>query len=214
MVSFDFRDLVSSMEVRDPAEGSVPVCDIMREHLVRYVMQTTKGIIILRHMPLRVRRMTDLAQARLYPTRPELEAEARSLVPYFDGVPEEQVKPEKRERFEQIARELMLTDMSAMGVIVAPALGSMEDYERLFESLTPEEQVQLASAVRDLSTPVPYAMVDSTAMEVAKANGLSLMDESQLELMTVSQAAYWTERLARESRKAEELARSLVGRKG
>ena len=94
------------------------------------------------------------------------------------------------------------------------ALGSMEDYERLFESLTPEEQVQLASAVRDLSTPVPYAMVDSTAMEVAKANGLSLMDESQLELMTVSQAAYWTERLARESRKAEELARSLVGRKG
>ena len=91
---------------------------------------------------------------------------------------------------------------------------SMEDYERLFESLTPEEQVQLASAVRDLSTPVPFDMVDSTAMEVAKANGLSLMDESQLELMTVSQAAYWSERLARESRKAEELARSLVGRKG
>ena len=213
MASFDFRDLVSGMEVRDPSLGSVPVLDIMREHLVRYVMTTSKGIIILRHMPLRVRRQIDLAQARLYPSRLQMEAEARMLLPYFDGVPPEQVRKDKLDRFEQIAHQLMLTDMSAMGVIVAPALGSMEDYERLFDSLTPEEQVQLATAVRDLATPVPPEKVDSTALEIARANGLQVMDEDMLQMLTVSQAAYWSDRVARESRKAEEMARAIAGRK-
>ena len=213
MVSFDFRDLVSGMEVRDPLQGTVPVMELQEEHLVRYVMETSKGLIVLRHMPLRVRRMTDLVQARLYPSRLELEAEARSLLPYFDGVPEGQVPPEKKERFQRIAHELMLTDMSAMGVIVAPCLGCMDDYERLYESLTPDEQVRLATAVQTLSVPVPPGRVDPTALEVANANGLKLMGEDMLRLMTVSQAAFWTDRLNRESRRAEELARSIAGRR-
>lgn len=211
MASFDFRDLVTGAEVRDPAEGSVPVMELMEEHRVRYVMQTSKGVIVLRHMPLRVRRIVDLVQGRLYPERLKLEAEARSLLPYFDGIPPEDVDPEARARFEEIASQLMLTDMSAMGVIVAPALASMDDYDRLYESLTEPERLQLATAVRDLSTPVPAKHVDSTALEVARANNLTIMDDEMLRLMTVSQAAFWTDRLARESRQAEELARRMRG---
>lgn len=210
-MDFDFRDLVSGMEVRDPSEGTVPIMELQEEHRVRYVMRTSKGVIVLRHMPLRVRRIVDLAQGRLYPERLRLEAEARTLLPYFQGIPEDEVDPDARRRFEEIAMQLMVTDMSAMGVIVAPALGSMDDYERLYEALTEDERVQLASAVRDLSTPVPPDRVDSTALEIAKANNLQIMDEGMLQLLTVSQAAYWGDRLARESRRAEELARRLRG---
>lgn len=211
MPTFDFRDLVSGMEVRDPMEGTVPVLELMEEHKVRYVLSTSRGAIVMRHMPLRVRRIVDMAQGKIYPERLQLEAEARSLLPYFDGIPEDQVNADARKRFEEITYTLMVTDMSAMGVIVAPALGSMDEYERLYESLTPEEQVQLASAVRDLSTPLPPERVDSTPLEIANANGLTLMDEEMLHLLTISQAAYWSDRLAREARKAEALAERLRG---
>lgn len=211
MESWDFRDLVSGDAVPDPMEGTVPICELRREHLVRYVFRTSKGVIILRHMPLRLRRVIDMASAKLYPERARMLQEAQMLRPYFDGIPPEDVEPDARRRMEEISLQLQVTDMDALGVIVAPALADMEDYERLYESLDEGERIQLSLAVRSLAKPIPPDYVDSTQLEIERANGITRMDDDMLDMLTVSQAAYWVDRINKENRRTEEMAKRLQG---
>ena len=213
MESWDFRDLVTGDAVEDPLKGTVPIAELRREHLVRFILRTSKGLVILRPMPLRLRRIIDAVQAKLYPRRAELEREAVMLLPYFDGIPEEDVDPDARRRMEEIAAQLQVTDMSAMGVIVAPAMGTMEDVEELYESLTDAERIQLSLAIRDLSRPIPPERVDATALEIERANGLVRMDQEMLDMLTVSQAAFWVDRINKENRRTEEMAKRLQGRR-
>lgn len=213
MESWDFRDLVTGDAVEDPLKGTVPIAELRREHLVRFILRTSKGLVILRPMPLRLRRIIDAVQAKLYPRRAELEREAVLLLPYFEGIPEEDVDPDARRRMEEIAAQLQVTDMSAMGVIVAPAMGTMEDVEELYESLTDAERIQLSLAIRDLSRPIPPERVDATALEIERANGLVRMDQDMLDMLTVSQAAFWVDRINKENRRTEEMAKRLQGRR-
>lgn len=213
MESWDFRDLVTGDAVEDPLKGTVPIAELRREHLVRFILRTSKGLVILRPMPLRLRRIIDAVQAKLYPRRAELEREAVMLLPYFEGIPEEDVDPDARRRMEEIAAQLQVTDMSAMGVIVAPAMGTMEDVEELYESLTDAERIQLSLAIRDLSRPIPPERVDATALEIERANGLVRMDQEMLDMLTVSQAAFWVDRINKENRRTEEMAKRLQGRR-
>ena len=213
MESWDFRDLVTGDAVEDPLKGTVPIAELRREHLVRFILRTSKGLVILRPMPLRLRRIIDAVQAKLYPKRAELEREAVMLLPYFEGIPEEDVDPDARRRMEEIAAQLQVTDMSAMGVIVAPAMGTMEDVEELYESLTDAERIQLSLAIRDLSRPIPPERVDATALEIERANGLVRMDQDMLDMLTVSQAAFWVDRINKENRRTEEMAKRLQGRR-
>lgn len=213
MESWDFRDLVTGDAVEDPLKGTVPIAELRREHLVRFILRTSKGVIILRPMPLRLRRIIDAVQAKLYPRRAELEREAVMLLPYFEGIPEEDVDPDARRRMEEIAAQLQVTDMSAMGVIVAPAMGTMEDVEELYESLTDSERIQLSLAIRDLSRPIPPERVDATALEIERANGLVRMDQDMLDMLTVSQAAFWVDRINKENKRTEEMAKRLQGRR-
>lgn len=213
MESWDFRDLVTGDAVEDPLKGTVPIAELRREHLVRFILRTSKGLVILRPMPLRLRRIIDAVQAKLYPKRAELEREAVMLLPYFEGIPEEDVDPDARRRMEEIAAQLQVTDMSAMGVIVAPAMGTMEDVEELYESLTDAERIQLSLAIRDLSRPIPPERVDATALEIERANGLVRMDQEMLDMLTVSQAAFWVDRINKENRRTEEMAKRLQGRR-
>lgn len=213
MESWDFRDLVTGDAVEDPLKGTVPIAELRREHLVRFILRTSKGLVILRPMPLRLRRIIDAVQAKLYPRRAELEREAVMLLPYFEGIPEEDVDPDARRRMEEIAAQLQVTDMSAMGVIVAPAMGTMEDVEELYESLTDAERIQLSLAIRDLSRPIPPERVDATALEIERANELVRMDQEMLDMLTVSQAAFWVDRINKENRRTEEMAKRLQGRR-
>lgn len=213
MESWDFRDLVTGDAVEDPLKGTVPIAELRREHLVRFILRTSKGLVILRPMPLRLRRTIDAVQAKLYPKRAELEREAVMLLPYFEGIPEEDVDPDARRRMEEIAAQLQVTDMSAMGVIVAPAMGTMEDVEELYESLTDAERIQLSLAIRDLSRPIPPERVDATALEIERANGLVRMDQDMLDMLTVSQAAFWVDRINKENKRTEEMAKRLQGRR-
>lgn len=212
METWDFRDLVTGDAVEDPLKGTVPIAELRREHLVRFVFRTSKGIVILRPMPLRLRRIIDAVQAKLYPKRAELEREAVAMLPYFQGIPEEDVDPDAMKRMQEITAQLQVTDMSAMGVIVAPAIGTMEDVEELYESLTETERIQLSLAIRDLSAPIPPERVDATALEIERASGIQRMDGDMLDMLTVSQAAFWIDRINKENRRAEEMARRLQGR--
>ena len=135
------------------------------------------------------------------------------LRPYFDGIPIEDVEPDARRRMEEISLQLQVTDMDALGVIVAPALADMEDYERLYESLDEGERIQLSLAVRSLAKPIPPDYVDSTQLEIERANGITRMDDDMLDMLTVSQAAYWVDRINKENRRTEEMAKRLQGRR-
>lgn len=211
MESWDFRDLVTGDGVPDPMQGTVPLAELRRDHLVRYVLRTSKGAIILRPMPLRLRRVIDMAEAKLYPKRAELKQEAVTLLPYFQGIPEDDVEPEARARMMEITETLRITDMSALGVVVAPALADMEDYEALYESLDEGERMQLSLAVESLSRPIPPDRVDATSLEIERANGIVRMDEDMLDMLTVSQAAFWVDRINKENRRTEEMAKRLQG---
>lgn len=212
-MDWDFRNLSTGEEVTDPLAATVPLSELRREHAVRYVMQTSKGIIILRHMPLRMHRMIEAARHAIYPETARMEKEARELLPYFQGIPEDEVDPEAKKRLMELSSQLQLTDMGALGVVVAPALASMEDYEALYESLDEKERLQLATAVRELSTPIPPERVDAAPLEIAKANGIRLMTEEELECLTVSQAAFWCDRIAQEARRTEAAMRRMQRRR-
>ena len=114
---------------------------------------------------------------------------------------------------EEISLQLQVTDMDALGVIVAPALADMEDYERLYESLDEGERIQLSLAVRSLARPIPPDRIDSTQLEIERANGITRMDDDMLDMLTVSQAAYWVDRINKENRRTEEMAKRLQGRR-
>lgn len=209
MVRFEYRDLSGGEDI-DPDAATYSIIELNREHLVRYVLKTSKGNIILRHIPLRMKRIIDSARYHIYPTAREMEQELQELRPYFDGIPIEDVDPEAKDRVQELYEQLRLTDMYALGVIVAPALACMDDYEQLFEMLNEAERAQLAAAVRELATVCPVNRVDSTADEIARSNGLRIMDPDMLEMMTVSQANFYLDRIRQENRNIER----MMGRKG
>ena len=95
--------------------------------------------------------------------------------------------------------------------VVAPALADMEDYESLYESLDEGERMQLSLAVESLSRPIPPDRVDATSLEIERANGIVRMDEDMLDMLTVSQAAFWIDRINKENRRTEEMAKRLQG---
>ena len=209
MTTYEYRDL-SSGEDLDPDVSTYSIVELNREHRVRYVMQTSKGCIILRHLPLRMKRIIDSARYHIYPTAREMEQELMEMRGYFDGISLEDAEPEARARIEELYQQLRLTDMYALGVIVAPALASMDDYEELLERLDEREQAQLAVAVRELSSIIPPKNIDGTVMEIAKANGLKVVDSDMLEELTVSQASFYLDRIRKENAAIER----MVGRKG
>lgn len=198
-VTYDYRDLRTGESV-DFEAGSYPVMDLLKEHRVRYVMQTSRGAIVLRHLPLRLKRIIDTVRRELYPSVHDLEQRARDLMPYFDGIPQDQWPQDKVGELQDIERQLQVTDMYALGVIEAPLLATMDDYDTLVEMLTDDERQQLAVAVRALSQVKPPDHVDGTAMDIAQRYGMRVMDEDMLRLMTVSQANYLISRIERENR--------------
>ena len=55
--------------------------------------------------------------------------------------------------------------------------------------------------------------MDSTQLEIERANGITRMDDDMLDMLTVSQAAYWVDRINKENRRTEEMAKRLQGRR-
>ena len=189
----------------DPRTYSI--MELNREHRDLYVLRTSQGAIVLRHMPLRMRRIIDDARNHIYPRTAELLAEVEELRPFFDGIDEADWKPEAKERLERIYQELRTTDMDALGVIVSPDVATMDDVNEIYERLTEIERQKLALIIKALATPTPPEDIDSTALEIAKANGLEIIDREMLENLTVSQAAYYMGRIRKENEQIRRMMR-------
>ena len=129
MVTYDYTDIDTGDPL--PDEGSYSVMELNREHLVRYVLQTSKGAVVLRHLPLRMARIIESVRRTVYPGVEALEEEYEAM----RKVPPEQMTEEQVAAFLKLDRELAMTDMTALGVVVEPRLAGMDDYEQLYEEL-------------------------------------------------------------------------------
>ena len=185
-MKIEYTDMTTG-EPCDPLDGTMSVIELTREHKRRYVLRTSAGAVILRPMPLRMKRVIDAARYALFPDMRDMEQELALLAPGLKGIPVEQWEPEVRTRVEEIAHYKQIHDMDALGVIVSPVLTDMEDYEELLEELTEDERMALALAVRELAAPRPPSQVDATALELAEKYGIELVDADLLENLTVSQ---------------------------
>ena len=132
-----------------PDAGTYSVMELHREHLQRYVFQTSQGAIILR-------------------------------------------------RINELRVQISMHDMTALGVIVAPCLADMDEFESLYSSLTEDEQMTLDIIVQELGRIRDPREVDGMPEIIAQQCGVRLMTETELEMMTVSQYAYQISRIAAE----------------
>ena len=184
---------------------TVSIVELNQEHRVRYVLDTSIGAIIFRHLPLRMKRIIDDARVHIYPHVKEMLAEVERLRPYFDGIPEEDWKEDPKKRIEELYQMLRVTDMYALGVIVAPYVSTMDDVEDIYQRLDPIEREQFLLIIQAMSSITPAEQIDPTALEIAKANGLQIMTEEMMEMLTVSQANYYIKRIEQENERIRQL---------
>ena len=194
----------------EPSDDAVySVMELRQEHRRRYVMETSKGIIILRRLPYRLKRRIDATRYVLYPKLREMEREVADLAEGLRGVPPEDWPHEAVQRIDELRIQISMRDMSALGVIVAPLLADMDEYEALYESLAESERLTLDLAVQELARPRDPSEVDATADILARHEGIRLMTEEELEMMTVSQAAYHISRINAEAREIQRREREM-----
>ena len=198
--TFIYRDTGTAQIV-----PSYSVMELNKEHLVRYVFRTEKGDIILRHLPWRMKRIIDEARLKIYPNVAELLEKVEDLNPYFIGMPEEDWIPEKVNELQVLYEQLRVTDMYILGVVEEPRLATMEDADALYQSLTETEREQLMVCVQALSSSVQPETVDTVAMEIAQANGLQIIDPLMMELLTVSQANFYMNRIKQENERIRQI---------
>lgn len=200
MVTYDYTDLDTGDSL--PDDGTYSVMELNREHLVRYVLETSKGAVVLRHLPLRMARMIEGVRRTVYPGSEAVEAEYEAM----RRIPPEDMTDEQVADFLRLDRELAMTDMTALGVVVEPRLANMDDYEALYEELDDADRLRLTTAVRLLASVRDPRTVDPTAEAVARSAGIRLVTDDMLELMTVSQAAYHIGRISKEAKALDRAA--------
>ena len=200
-----YRDAGTGSEIDDIK--TVSIVELNNEHRVRYVLRTHIGAIVFRHLPIRMKRVIDDARNRIYPSVGRMMKEVEDLRPYFDGIPEEDWKEEPRKRMEELYNLLRVTDMYALGVIVSPPVASMDDVEELYGRLDETERTQMMVIVQALSSVTPADTIDSTALEIAKANGLQMLDADMMENLTISQANFYIKRIEQENERIRQLTR-------
>lgn len=131
---FDVDDLPQQVE-------RIPVERILHQHRERYVIRTSIGTVVMKHITKRMKLAIDRIRLARYPKLPELDAEGRILFPVVmaGSSDEDAVR-----RANEIAAELAPTmDLYALGIIEYPFLTTPEDVEDLMASLNDEEQEAL-----------------------------------------------------------------------
>lgn len=191
--TWEYTDYDTGNDV--PEYGKLSPVRLAREHRERWVLRTSKGDIVLRKMPLRLYRILELARVRMYPRLQEMLQELQELQAIGKG---SEAYAEAQTRIEDLATALVMTDPAPLGVVVSPALASMDDYEELYSMLTDTERTRLVNAVVEMTRIIDPAEVDPIPEMVAERMGLKLVDADMVEAMTVSQASYWHARIQAE----------------
>ena len=144
-----------------PPVTKVPIEDILGQHRYRYVLETSQGTIVMKHISKRMKLHIDRIRYVRYPQAYLLEQEARIVYPLITaGNPEDDVVQRANEIASQLAPS---QDMYALGIIEYPFLTTPEDLDALLDALTDEER----EAVRQMLTvliawnkPVDYSQLE------------------------------------------------------
>lgn len=192
-----------------PEAGTYSVMELRREHLKRYVFRTSQGAIILRRLPYRLKRRIDATRYIVWPKLRDMEREVADLAAGMVDLPQEQWDPEAIHRINELRVQISMHDMTALGVIVAPCLADMDEFEAMYSRLTDDEQSTLDILIQELGSIRDPSEVDATMEVIAQQYGVRLMTEEELEMMTVSQYAYHISRIAREREAVERREREL-----
>lgn len=203
MVEYEFSDLVTGEAL--PSDATYSAVRLVNEHRERWVFHTSVGDIVLRRMPLRMQRILQEARLTSHPSVQKLIAELDTLRPFIDNNP--QADPRDLQRAMEIAHELMMSDLSPLGVVVVPEIRTMEEYDALLAMLTTEEQARLHNAVTELSITRPVSEVDDTPLVIAERLGIEVVPEDMIANLTVSQAAYFSEKISNEAKAIERMGR-------
>lgn len=206
-MKYDFREFMDGLEIPSPDDASYSVIELANEHRVRYVVRTKKGDIIMRRLPARLRTVISQALQHICPSVHGILTELSALMPFVEGVSDEELDQEKARRVIELGDQLAMLDMTPLGVIVAPALGSMDDWDELYEGLDREDRDKVAVAVKEMARERDPSEVDPTAEVLAERFGMSVVDEDMLACETVSQRKYWLGKIRQESQLIERAGR-------
>jgi hypothetical protein len=196
-VEFVYESVSGGYADEPPADSIIALLD---EHRKRYVYETSAGTIVLRHMPLRMKRLIDNIIDVMYPGIPGMLAEHRAYLQGLIGLTEEQMPADAAEKVKK-AEALIAPSQGwkACGVIVHPTINSLDDYNSLYAMLTEQEQPVLQELVNLLSVPADPDSYDDTAFNIAERHGVRMVDKEIIENLTVSQAQFFAKRIEREN---------------
>lgn len=154
-----------------------------------------------------MKRVIDMARAmKGEETRKDMQ-ELQALRPMMEGLSPDQIDPQIKARAMELTTSLMLSDYSPLGVIVAPVLENMDDYEDLLHMLDANEVIQLQEAVQSMATVRPSREVDPTALDIGQCLGLVQIPPDMLDNLTVSQANFFVDRINAERKAIEAMQR-------
>jgi len=191
-------------KVDDATDRTVSAIELLHQHEIRYVMHIDKGDIILRHQPLRMKRIIDGIIKLIYPRFSEYAQELHDLT---DGISEnEMMVPEVSDKIKDLTSKLrIITQMYALGVIESPHLNDMDDLNDLYATLNENERNTLDMLIQELTNVTASSLIDDTALVIADKYNIQLVSKEMLEQLTVSQADFLIRRINAENEQISEL---------
>lgn len=204
-MEYTYTDLMTGED--DTDSGTYSAIELVHEHQRRWILRTAKGTIVLRRMPLRMQRIIEASRKAHGPRTRALLNELANLRPFMEGLPEEEIDQETRERAMDLTHQLMLQDLAPLGVIVTPELNTIEDYDDLLRMLTPQERIALQEAVAEMASVRPASEIDTTPLEIAERLGINEIPEDMIKNLTVSQAEFFINRITEERKAIERMQR-------
>ncbi len=166
-----------------PKINAVDIAEILKQSRERFVLNTTKGTVVLKHMTKRTKDRLDAIKYTVFPDAEELEEEASVLLPMATA---EGCDPDVKMRAQKIAVQLApIMDIYALGCVEYPFLTTIDDLDVFLQSLQPDEKEairQMLTILTDWSAPV-----DFTKLTIAERFGLKLIQMEHIEDPTYMQ---------------------------
>jgi len=166
-----------------PAINKVPIESILKQGSERFVLQTSQGTVVMKHITKRMKLHIDVIRAVRYPGIRELEQEAQIVYPIAlaEGADDNAIAEANR-----IASQLAPTlDLYALGVIEYPFLTTPDDLEAFLASLKEDEQEamrQMLTVLTRWNYPVDYS-----SLEIAERFHVQMVTADLIENPTYEQ---------------------------
>ena len=201
-----YEDVQSGKTSELPPADSI--IELMHQHEKRFIFHTEKGSIVMRYMPLRLERLLSNIRKELYPNIAEVLQTQRDLLKGIEGLDAGQIPEDTMAELERNQALIQPSqDLNACGVIVAPAITSLEDYYELHEVLSEDERLVVEELISILGRPRDPAEYDDTAFNIAEKYNIEMVDKTMIENMTVSQAHFFATRIQKENDEIERIQR-------